>query len=82
MAAEQQSASQTSSNSHSADVFDISRWQPLDAFLNANPQFNLGQIRWLLRNKEDSGFVSCIKKIGRRYYIHDQLFAQWIMKQD
>jgi len=66
---------------NTVDIFDVNRWQPISKFLNTNQQFNLGQIRYLLRFKKNNDFDSCIKKVGRRYYIHDQLFAKWIMNR-
>jgi hypothetical protein len=59
---------------------NVDNWLPLAVFTDKYPQFNLGQLRWLLRNRDHNGLDVAIRKIGKRIYIHDQLFADWLMK--
>ena len=40
--------------------------------------FSMGQIRALIANRHTNGLSQCIRKIGRRIYIRDDLFDQWM----
>jgi len=60
---------------------NLNNWQPFNDFLKRNHQFGDGQIRWLLRQRETNGLAKCVKKIGKRLYIHEHLFAEWISNQ-
>lgn len=40
--------------------------------------FTLGQIRSFLMDRKINGLSKCIRKIGRKLYIRNDLFDQWI----
>jgi len=61
---------------------DLNRWKPLDKFVQDHDQFQLSQLRWLLRDRKGNGLDKAVRKIGKRIYIHDQLFADWMLKSD
>lgn len=60
----------------------LDMWKPLDLFLASHPQFTEFQIRTLLRNRDNNGFKQAICKVGRRIYINEILFAEWMMNQE
>jgi len=61
---------------------DVDLWKPLDRFVDAHDQFQLNQLRWLLRDRKSNGLDKAVRKIGKRIYIHDQLFAEWMLESD
>ena len=61
---------------------DVDRWKPLERFVKEHDQFQLGQLRWLLRDRKGNGLDKAVRKIGKRIYIHDQLFAEWMLEND
>ncbi len=56
----------------------VDRWKPMGCFLKQHPQFQENQLRWLARNRDRNGFDKAFRKVGRRLYIHDELFAEAI----
>ncbi len=72
------------SESNNAQIFldDLNSWKPLDRFVQDHDQFQLSQLRWLLRDRKGNGLDKAVRKVGKRIYIHDQLFADWILKND
>ena len=40
--------------------------------------FTYGQLRGLLLRRNENGLVSATHKIGKRLYIRDDLFAEWM----
>jgi hypothetical protein len=60
----------------------VNDWKTIEKFLEVHDQFQMNQLRWLLRDREDNGLDKAIRKIGKRIYIHDQLFADWMLKSD
>lgn len=70
----------TENNSSQPILNDVDRWKPLEKFVDEHDQFKLSQLRWLLRNCKGNGLEKAVRKIGKRIYIHDQLFAEWMMK--
>ena len=60
----------------------LNHWKTKHQFLDENQQFNLGQINWLIRNRNDNGFSKAFKKIGRSYYIHEKYFLKSISNLD
>ena len=61
------------------DLNDLNQWLRLDDFLERYPQFPESQIRWILRFRKEKGFDHCSRKIGRHWYIHKQLFHEWVL---
>jgi len=61
-----------------AQLNELDHWKPLDSFLEDHPQFQENQIRWLARNRDRNGFDRAFRKVGRRLYIHDQIFSESI----
>jgi ribosomal 50S subunit-associated protein YjgA (DUF615 family) len=56
----------------------IDEWLTIYAFIDKHPQFHLGQLRWLLRNRRENGLNKAIRKIGRNLYLNETLFSEWI----
>lgn len=61
---------------------ELDEWKSMQAFLESHPQFQEGQMRWLLRHRKRNGLDDAVRKLGRSIYIHQGLFAQWILKKD
>ena len=72
------------SESNNAQIFldDLNSWKPLDRFVQDHDQFQLSQLRWLLRDRKGNGLYKAVRKVGKRIYIHDQLFADWMLKSE
>ena len=60
---------------------NVDLWKPLERFVEEHDQFQLSQLRWLLRDRKGNGLDKAVRKIGKRIYIHDQLFAQWMLER-
>ena len=60
---------------------DVDRWKPLERFVKEHDQFQLSQLRWLLRDRKSNGLDKAVRKIGKRIYIHDQLFGVWMLER-
>ena len=43
--------------------------------------FSMGQIRHFLLNRHKNGLKEAVVRIGKRLYIRQDLFEQWIEKQ-
>lgn len=69
----------TENNSSWPIPSDVDRWKTLNRFVEDHDQFQLSQLRWLLRDREGNGLDKAVRKIGKRIYIHDQLFAEWML---
>jgi hypothetical protein len=52
-------------------------------FLKARPEFTAGGIRWLIFNADSNGLSAhrAIIRIGRRVFIDEHAFNQWIDAQ-
>jgi hypothetical protein len=72
----------TESNNSKPTLNDLDRWKPLDRFVEEHDQFRLSQLRWLLRDRKGNGLDRAVRKIGKRIYIHDELFAEWMLESD
>jgi hypothetical protein len=68
-------------NSSKPILSDVDRWKPLERFVEEHDQFQLGQLRWLLRDRKGNGLDKAVRKIGKRIYIHDQLFGVWMLER-
>lgn len=44
---------------------------------NRHP-FTMGQIRSWLNERSSNGLALCIRKIGKRLYIREDLFYKWV----
>jgi hypothetical protein len=42
------------------------------------PAFTEGSLRWLWFNADRNGFSSCVRKVGKKVLIVDELFCQWL----
>lgn len=58
----------------------LSCWKDQMTFVSDYPQFDRGQIGYLMRNRLLNGLDEhgAVKKIGRKLYIHVPRFTQWI----
>lgn len=43
--------------------------------------FTMGQIRHFLLNRHKNGLKNAVRRIGKRLYIRQDLFEQWIEEQ-
>jgi len=61
----------------------IACWKDRQAFVRDNPQFSLSQLNYLVRQRRLNGLdqISAIRKVGRKLYIHEERFAQWLEDQ-
>lgn len=48
---------------------------------NENYPFTLGQMRHFLLMRHKNGLEQAVRKLGRRLYLREDLFEQWIEKQ-
>ena len=44
--------------------------------------FTEGQIRAFLMDREKNGLTKCLRQIGKRIYIREDLFEEWIDKHN
>jgi len=42
------------------------------------PAFTENAIRWLIFNRDRNGFSACLRKVGKRVLIDEQLFVDFI----
>ena len=63
---------------NNADSSAIKNWMPLREFVSENTQFTVNQLRWLIRHKTENGLDTVFTKVGRRIYINEQGFADWL----
>jgi len=49
-----------------------------DIVNNEKYPFSLGQIRSLLTKRRKNGLYKCVRKIGKKIYIREDLFDEWI----
>ena len=63
---------------NNADSSAIKNWMPLREFVSENNQFTVNQLRWLIRHKTENGLEAVFVKVGRRIYINEQGFADWL----
>jgi len=57
----------------------LDHWSPLETFVENNPQFTMSQMRHQLRHREKTGFDKVVCKFGKKFYIHDVMFARYLM---
>ena len=62
------------------DKNTLVNWKDQSAFVRDNPQFESGQIGYLMRNRLLNGLsaLNAVKKVGRKLYIHEERFAEWL----
>ena len=58
---------------------ELKQWKPIPSFVAKNPDFTENQMNWLLRHRKENGIDSVTRKIGKRIYINEALFAEWVM---
>jgi hypothetical protein len=51
-------------------------------FSEKNPAFPHGSLRWLLFNRQQNGLDRAVVRIGRRIYIDEDKFFQWLDAQN
>lgn len=56
----------------------VNHWLPLNDFVSEHSQFTENQLRWLIRHKRENGLSRVFKKVGKRIYINEQGFADWL----
>ena len=58
----------------------LSHWKDQEAFVSDNPQFLKSQISYLMRQRFLNGLMQAgaVKKLGRKLYIHEGRFAEWL----
>jgi len=61
---------------------DLKMWKPIQSFVANNPDFTENQMNWLLRHRKENGIDSVTRKIGKRIYINEILFAEWVMNHE
>ena len=62
----------------------IDYWKDQAEFVNSHPQFSSSQVSYLMRNRRLNGLdrIGAVKKIGRKLYIHELRFSNWIEAMD
>lgn len=40
--------------------------------------FSLASITWYLRHKEKNGLDKCVRRIGKKIFIREDLFQEWM----
>jgi len=53
-------------------------WKDVNQFITDNNQFSLNQIRWLIRNRKHNGLGGVLRKVGKRWYLNEDGFADWL----
>ena len=66
-------------NEHHTNLDD---WKPIDTFVQEHPQFTINQVRWLLRNRTNNQIKKVTRKIGRRIYLNERLFSDWMLSNE
>ena len=61
---------------------DLKMWKPIQAFVESNPDFGENQVLWLIRHRKENGMDKATRKIGKRIYINEALFAEWVMNHE
>ena len=61
-----------------AETSAVDQWLSLNDFVSEHSQFTENQLRWLIRHKRENGLNSVFKKVGKRIYINEQGFADWL----
>ncbi len=61
---------------------DLRHWKRKDQFLKDHPQFNRGQIDWLIRNRKTNGFGKAFKRLGKSMIIHEGIFGECLANKD
>jgi len=58
----------------------IDYWKDQAEFVKSHPQFSSSQVNYLMRNRRLNGLdrIGAVKKIGRKLYIHELRFSDWI----
>jgi len=57
----------------------LDHWSTLEKFVENNPQFTISQLRHQLRHRKNTGFDKAVRKVGKKIYINDVMFAEWLM---
>ena len=63
---------------HISEPSSLSNWLPIREFVSENNQFTVNQLRWLIRHKRENGLEAVFVKVGKRIYINEQGFADWL----
>lgn len=50
----------------------------INQFIKRNPFMTHGGVRHLIFHADSNGFSRCIRRIGRRVYIHEGEFHRWV----
>lgn len=58
------------------DLVQVTKWEERFSYPT------LGQLRWLIFNKDSNGFSKCIVKIGRRILIDVDRYWEWVEDQN
>lgn len=61
-------------------AISLSQWKDQDLFVQDNPQFSQPQVRYIIRQRFVNGLseFNAIRKVGRRLYIHEHRFSEWL----
>ena len=43
-----------------------------------HPDFTLGMVRWWLFHRDENGLARAVRKVGRRLFIDEQDFFNWL----
>lgn len=71
----------TENNGSKPFLSDVDLWKTLERFAGEHKQFQLSQLRWLLSGRKGNGLDKAVRKIGKRIYINEQLFAEWMFEK-
>lgn len=60
---------------------NLDQYLDIQSIIDRNPQFTLGQLRWLVVKKKENGLEPAIKRLGRKLYFHVPTLLNWISDQ-
>ena len=60
------------------DASGINNYLSIDDFVAKYPQFKKSSIRYYLFHREENGFAEVVTKIGRKIFIHEPSFGEWM----
>jgi hypothetical protein len=61
---------------------ELDNWLTVNQTVMRYPQFTKNQLKWQLRDRASNGMDNCVKKLGKRLYIHIPKFSEWMAKGD
>ena len=60
------------------NYLSIHDYLSIDDFVARYPQFKKSSIRYYLLHREENGFANVVTKVGRKIFIHEPSFGEWL----